>query len=335
MTAPVMSEGTDCSGSGISMRSQSAMAASSGGTTTVFYGGSRSNFAVNPGVFGDTWVWDGSAWTPICGTTVPGATAACGPGPRSCQSFDGSEPGWPGVVLYGGSVDGGPPGQADTWVFDGTTWAPVCGTAVAGHDQPCGPGTRWGATMVGHGDQLLLFGGFANGDLVNDTWLFSGSTWTKVNDGTRTRRALVRSARARVGRTRVHALRWRGDRQSAAERIRLHRVGRAGSEPIRSAQTRARPRLPGCRLHQHRTGRRRDGVLFIAEGTDYAGITADGRPVTVPGSAGFSNYDVVLVDFGGVNQTTAYIAADAMTGNSESRDRTGAVGRCSRSPLIP
>lgn len=323
MTAPVMSEGTDCTGSGISMRSQSAMAASSGGTTTVYYGGSRSDFAVNPGVFGDTWVWDGSAWTPICGTTVPGATAACGPGPRASHSM-GPNPDGPGVVLYGGSVDGGPPGQADTWVFDGTTWAPVCGTAVAGHDQPCGPGTRWGATMVGHGDQLLLFGGFANGDLVNDTWSFSGSTWTEVNDGTGT----APDARA------LGAAAWDGHEFTLFGGAERGSPPPSGSDytvsdaPLQANTFGANAsELSYLGVDYTNTGPAggANGVLFIAEGTDYAGITADGQPVTVPGSAGFSNYDVALVDFGGVNQTTAYIAAAAMTGNSESRDCTGAV----------
>jgi hypothetical protein len=323
MTAPVLSEGSDCTGSGTSMRISAAMAASSDGSTTVYYGGQPTNFDGSPGTFGDTWVWDGGTWTPICGTTVPGATTACEPGPRVGHSM-GPRPDGTGVVLYGGSPDGSPSGQADTWIFNGTTWAPICGTAVAGHAQPCGPGPRYGATTMGHGSRLLLFGGLTTGGVANDTWSFDGSAWTEVNDGTGT------APSARV----FSQAAWDGQQFSLFGGAESGGPPPSGSDytvsdaPLQANAFGANAsELSYLGVDYNNTGPTggANGVLFIAEGFDYDGVTADGQAVTVPGSAGFSNYDVALVDFGGVNQTTAYIAADAMTANGESRYCAGAI----------
>jgi len=64
------------------------------------------------GVLGDTWTWDGGAWTRRTPATSPPARAA------GVMAWD---PGLSRVVLYGGRLAGGRDG-ADTWAWDGRDW---------------------------------------------------------------------------------------------------------------------------------------------------------------------------------------------------------------------
>jgi len=83
----------------------------------------------------------------------------------------------PEVVLFGGfGVDGEV--LNDTWVFDGAHWSRV----VA----PNPPSPRFQASMaglsVGGRDEVVLFGGQAGngGPVVDETWVFDGTTWSPV-----------------------------------------------------------------------------------------------------------------------------------------------------------
>jgi hypothetical protein len=74
---------------------------------------------VEVGVSGDTWTWDGNAWT--------AQNPSVAPPPRSGEAlaYDASHQ---QVVLFGGSVSSpgsGLSGLSDTWVWDGKTWKQV------------------------------------------------------------------------------------------------------------------------------------------------------------------------------------------------------------------
>ncbi len=140
------------------------------GTSVVLYGGQVPN---GNAAYGDTWVngADG-VWTPRCGTTRKGATAACGPGSRDGHGMGDAHG---GAILFGGFP--GPLGNApegDTWRWNGTTWTRVCTAAT------CGPGPRGLMAMAGNGTIAVMFGGITGSGLANDTWVFNGTGWSQV-----------------------------------------------------------------------------------------------------------------------------------------------------------
>lgn len=149
-------------------------AAGSGDSTgkrVVVYGGQEQGGNT---AYGDTWVnrADGT-WHAMCGSSVPGATAPCGPGPRDGAGMADARN---GVILYGGfdgGIGGSPP-AGDTWRWNGTTWARVCTLAT------CGPGDRALFAMAGNGTTAVMFGGLSQSGVKSDTWVFDGSTWTQA-----------------------------------------------------------------------------------------------------------------------------------------------------------
>lgn len=141
---------------GPSDRSSFAMALDPVRQRIVLFGGVSPTGAVN---FGDTWEWDGFAWTQVSTT---------GPAPRWSHAM-AYDPALGGVVLYGGTP--GSPTLSDTWLWNGTTW-----TEIAGANQP---GPRVGHTMVYHAarGRVVLFGG----PFVNTLWELNGTTWQAIS----------------------------------------------------------------------------------------------------------------------------------------------------------
>jgi hypothetical protein len=137
------------------------------GTRAVLYGGAGP-FAMN-----DTWEFDGTTWTQLCGGALP----SCGP-----PGLIGGTMLWDGTqfVLYGGTPDF-MNGNADTWVLSGSSWTQVCGDGMAA----CGPGARAlasAATVAGGGGLmaggvLLSGGGAALG--AADLWRWDGAGWSE------------------------------------------------------------------------------------------------------------------------------------------------------------
>lgn len=109
---------------------------------------------------GDTWVFDGAAWTDVTGTV--GAVA---PEPRSQHALaydsDRDE-----VVLFGGS--GGNGHVADTWVFRAGTWRRLLPGEA--------PLARAGHAMVADEDdhRVLLFGGTVGITATRELWEWRG-----------------------------------------------------------------------------------------------------------------------------------------------------------------
>ena len=157
----------------LSGRVFSAVAGAADDESVVLYGGQTPGSPA--GVFADTWVYGPSTgWVAQCGSTAPGASAPCGPGPRASG---GMARGATGPVLFGGSatgIDGGGAPRDDTWVWRDGGWTQVCGPGT------CGPSGRLFPAFGGNGTQVVMFGGFSPTGLADDTWVFDGTTWTRT-----------------------------------------------------------------------------------------------------------------------------------------------------------
>jgi len=133
------------------------------GRTVLFGGmGNGGGPGQRPPMLGDTWEYDGAAWT---------ERKVAGPSPRNGAgvTYD-SKRGL--VILFGG--DGADGLLGDTWSWDGTTWRKLAET---------GPEPRaMGYMAYDKGrDRVVLFGGRKgdpNGDL-NDTWEWDGAAWIR------------------------------------------------------------------------------------------------------------------------------------------------------------
>ncbi len=137
---------------------------------TVLFGGY--NYYAG-GVLSDTWVWDGSSWTQRSPAVHPPARL------DAVMAYDERNQ---KVVLYGGQdfLNGV---FDDTWVYDvpTNTWTQMF--PVNSPESPLYPGYGriWPAVAYDAGNQnIVLFGGEGYGNiLLDDTWTWDGSNWTK------------------------------------------------------------------------------------------------------------------------------------------------------------
>jgi hypothetical protein len=144
-------------------RESAGMAYDNARERVVLFGGAQSGKMMN-----DTWEWDGSQWTQVS-TEGPSARFPAG------FVYDVAHQ---NVVLFGGHVVDaqGITTYGDTWTWDGTSWQEITSE---------GPSPRDGADAVFTQDsnQILLFGGAEIGSdvtLLNDTWLWNGNQWARV-----------------------------------------------------------------------------------------------------------------------------------------------------------
>ncbi len=128
----------------------------------VLFGGVKSG----PIRLGDTWEWDGSAWTQVSTSGLGGeGRSHFGIAYDSTQEL---------TFVFGGM---GPVSRFnnDLWQWDGVSWtmAPVSGDS---------PQARNGAAMAFDAARgvLVLFGGETSSAWVRDTWEYDGSAWTRV-----------------------------------------------------------------------------------------------------------------------------------------------------------
>ncbi len=114
--------------------------------------------------FSDTWVWDGVTWIQKAPPTSPSPRAP------SATAYDSARD---RVVLFGGwNGTANPPVYADTWEWDGKTWAQRT------------PATRPSARVAGGSaydsarGRVVLFGGYnGTSGYLADTWEWDGTTW--------------------------------------------------------------------------------------------------------------------------------------------------------------
>ena len=151
---------TEMANSGPNARIDIAMAFDAERKQTVLFGGELDQLP--PVRFGDTWGWDGEAWTQL---------ADIGPGPRASHAlaYDSQRK---RTVLFGG----GP--VADTWEWDGAAWTQQADT---------GPPPRLLHAMAydSNRGRTVLFGGRGAADVnltFGDTWEWDGTLWRQVAD---------------------------------------------------------------------------------------------------------------------------------------------------------
>ncbi|MEM7200199.1 MAG: hypothetical protein AAF628_08030 [Planctomycetota bacterium] len=114
-------------------------------------------------VHGDTWSWDGEAWTRL---------EVEGPTPRANAAM-ATDPVRNRVVLFGGS-DSNHELYRDTWEWDGERWEQCADS---------GPAPRTVPAMAYDPDskRILLHGGRgAARQAYGDLWAWDGETWTEV-----------------------------------------------------------------------------------------------------------------------------------------------------------
>ena len=159
--------------SGPSGRTNSRMADELGGKVLLFGGYDAAANATN-GEEGDTWEWNGTAWTRL---------ATTGPHPRDgeCLSQDAN-----GKVLMFGGFDGvkaADPNSTtldtnDTWEWSGTAWVQKTVDVPAGTTPPPRSfgGMAYNSTLG-----VVLFGGDEgdNSGDANDLWQWNGTAWVQ------------------------------------------------------------------------------------------------------------------------------------------------------------
>ena len=160
-----------------SARSSMAMAWDHHRRRVVLHGG-REQLAEGERAVGDTWEWDGVAWSPIASRMPPP------PRMGHAMAYDGARG---CMVLFGGKQ-----GEAeldDTWLY-GAWGASLCGAA----DRPCwrrastpvhprareGHGMAWDAAR----ERVVLFGGRWTEEreqhAPGDTWEWDGAAWIEA-----------------------------------------------------------------------------------------------------------------------------------------------------------
>jgi hypothetical protein len=179
----------------------------------VLFGGSDANYAA----LGDTWTWDGAAWTEqhTVDSPPPDACSAVAydaarqevvlfdsPGDDVVETWTWDGTNWNHefprhsprgtygivmaydaarsvIVLFGDDYDDG---RADTWTWDGTDWTDVGARAPRGRDLS---GIAYDAAR----EQVVLFGGQADCDDLGcfpfkDTFTWEGSAWERRRPAT-------------------------------------------------------------------------------------------------------------------------------------------------------
>jgi hypothetical protein len=147
-------------GSGPAARAKAAIAFDAAAGRVLLFGG------IGGSLRGDTWQWDGAAWS---------LAAATGPSPRqaAAMAFDSSRA---RAVLFGGN-DGA--ARGDTWEWNGSAWSLRSPGGGAGS-----PSARYLHALAYDSarGRTVLFGGY-DGALRADTWEWDGSAWSLRSAG--------------------------------------------------------------------------------------------------------------------------------------------------------
>jgi hypothetical protein len=117
---------------------------------------------------GDTWSWNGATWTRL--------TPATSPSPRDSESMAYDQATQKAILFGGFSTSTGRLG--DTWSWNGSTW-----TRLTPATSPGVITTAWQAAYDAATRQVLVFGGDPgnNGRFRDQTWAWTGTTWTNLS----------------------------------------------------------------------------------------------------------------------------------------------------------
>lgn len=117
----------------------------------------------------ETWEFDGAAWSKLEGASPPARSAFA-------MAYDERR----GLTVVFGGVGVAPPGQrptplADTWEYDGHTWAE---RKVAGPPGRFSPGVAYDIRR----GEVIVFGGLGAEGFLGDTWAWNGTAWRKLSE---------------------------------------------------------------------------------------------------------------------------------------------------------
>jgi cysteine-rich repeat protein len=145
----------------LTARQRHAMAFDSTRGRVVLFGGSNLGTTL-----GDTWEYVSSAWV--------NANPLGSPPPARFGHAMAYHPGIARVVLFGGYDDAGNVKYADTWEYDGTSWAPI-----TTQDSP--PHRRFHSMVYEEArGVVVLFGGYDGSEPLTDTWEYASGNWQQV-----------------------------------------------------------------------------------------------------------------------------------------------------------
>jgi sugar lactone lactonase YvrE len=116
--------------------------------------------------FNDTWSWSGTNWIQLHPATSPPPTTGEG------LAYD---PATKQLLIFGGNqlVGNAVLTQPNTWAWNGSNWLQLApATAPPGR---VAPAMSWDPAT----NQLIMFGGSANGQFLNDTWIWNGTNWVQ------------------------------------------------------------------------------------------------------------------------------------------------------------
>src|SRR5712671_1087316 len=119
-------------------------------------------------VLNDTWMYDGTRWTPVLPALAPSTRYFHKLAYDSARGM---------TVLFGGFLANT---LADTWLFDGVTWAPVAAVTA--------PPARWHHALAYDSERgrTVLFGGTSLANYLGDTWELlppATATWARLGTG--------------------------------------------------------------------------------------------------------------------------------------------------------
>jgi hypothetical protein len=155
--------------SGPAPRTDAAMAYDPVTRTVILFGGDPHAVSNGTSYLGDTWSFDGTAWTQLHPLHAPSTRA------EAAMAWDDADR---ELVLFGGLTDDTGIGQ-DTWTFDGVDWT---------HAQPQqSPPMRHGAAMAwdAKAGAVVMFGGLglppagSTSPYLADTWMWHGGQWNQ------------------------------------------------------------------------------------------------------------------------------------------------------------
>jgi hypothetical protein len=150
-------------GSTPALRNGAGMAYDTATSQLVLFGGYGTGNTPLEATLGDTWTFNGSAWSEAGPSTSPPALA------NSSMAYD---PTSGQIVLFGGFLASGTSENGTTWSWTGSTWVEATALAVS-------PLARGIASMDYDSatNQLVLFGGSSLLDLATDDVVLDADTW--------------------------------------------------------------------------------------------------------------------------------------------------------------
>ncbi len=148
-------------------RSGAVQAYDTGTGQMVMFGGYENGAHLN-----DTWAWNGSTWTQLFPALSPPVRG------YASMAYDPDMNAGAGALVLFGGWNGS--FLNDTWAWNGTSWSEVATTGPPVRDEAS---MAWDPVMNAGAGGMVLFGG-AGSTNYNDTWSWSGTTWTQLSPTT-------------------------------------------------------------------------------------------------------------------------------------------------------